>query len=216
MKGSRGSSVSIVSDCVLDDRAIEVRFPAQARDFSCDLSYSIRVLWDCFTFDEMEDEIYERCARIEMVKTVSNILRLKPEMNSCHTFQKTCQKTGEVYSLAYTDIQKVFFTLQLVGRCYTDLIRGHFCALGYFCITTGGPKPRPPRRNSDTSQDMKVVYSYWSIEPWPYRLGTPANNWTTWYGRAHKVFSIYTRAWKTRKMVDVKVLSETGASKSSL
>jgi hypothetical protein len=179
MKGSRGISVSIMTDCVLDDRAIEVRFPAQGRDFFCDLSYSIRVLWDCFTFDEMEDEIYEICACIEMVKIVSNILRLKPEMNSCHTFQKTCQKTGEVYSLAYTDIQKVFFTLQLVGRCYTDLIRGHFCALGYFCIFAGGPKPRPPRRNSDTFQDMKVVYSCWSIEPWPYRLGTPANNWTT-------------------------------------
>jgi hypothetical protein len=32
---SRGSSVSIVSDYGLDDRAIEVRSPAEARDFSC-------------------------------------------------------------------------------------------------------------------------------------------------------------------------------------
>jgi hypothetical protein len=30
---SRGSSVSIVSDCGLDDRAIEVRSPAEEREF---------------------------------------------------------------------------------------------------------------------------------------------------------------------------------------
>jgi hypothetical protein len=35
--GSRGSSVSIVSDYGLDDRAIGVRFPAGAKDFSCSL-----------------------------------------------------------------------------------------------------------------------------------------------------------------------------------
>jgi hypothetical protein len=34
---SRGSSVSIVSDYGLDDRVIEVRSPAEARDFSCNL-----------------------------------------------------------------------------------------------------------------------------------------------------------------------------------
>jgi hypothetical protein len=34
---SRGSSVSIVSDYVLDDRAIAVRSPAEARDFSSNL-----------------------------------------------------------------------------------------------------------------------------------------------------------------------------------
>jgi hypothetical protein len=34
---SRGSSVSIVSGYGLDDRAIEVRSPARAKDFSCDL-----------------------------------------------------------------------------------------------------------------------------------------------------------------------------------
>jgi hypothetical protein len=33
-QGSRGSSGSIVSDNGLDDRAIEVRFPAKAKDFS--------------------------------------------------------------------------------------------------------------------------------------------------------------------------------------
>jgi hypothetical protein len=32
-----GSSVSIVSDYRLDDRAIEVRSPAEANDFSCSL-----------------------------------------------------------------------------------------------------------------------------------------------------------------------------------
>jgi hypothetical protein len=31
---SRGSSVSIVSDYGLDNRAIEVRFPAESKDFS--------------------------------------------------------------------------------------------------------------------------------------------------------------------------------------
>jgi hypothetical protein len=31
--GSRGSSVSVVSDYGLDDRAIGVRSPAEARDF---------------------------------------------------------------------------------------------------------------------------------------------------------------------------------------
>jgi hypothetical protein len=35
--GSRGSSVSIVSDYGLDDRAIGVRFPAEAKDFSSSL-----------------------------------------------------------------------------------------------------------------------------------------------------------------------------------
>jgi hypothetical protein len=34
---SRGSSVSIVCGYVLDDGAIEVRSPAEARDFSCNL-----------------------------------------------------------------------------------------------------------------------------------------------------------------------------------
>jgi hypothetical protein len=34
---SRGSSVSIVSDYGLDDRAIEVRSPAEAKDFSSSL-----------------------------------------------------------------------------------------------------------------------------------------------------------------------------------
>jgi hypothetical protein len=34
---SRGSSVSIVSGYVLDDRAIEVRSPAEAKDFSSNL-----------------------------------------------------------------------------------------------------------------------------------------------------------------------------------
>jgi hypothetical protein len=34
---SRGSSVSIVSDYGLDDRAIEVRSPAEAKDFSSNL-----------------------------------------------------------------------------------------------------------------------------------------------------------------------------------
>jgi hypothetical protein len=34
---SRVSSGSIVSDYGLDDRAIEVRFPAEAKDFSCSL-----------------------------------------------------------------------------------------------------------------------------------------------------------------------------------
>jgi hypothetical protein len=34
---SRGSSVSIVSDYGLDDRAIEVRYPAGAKDFSSSL-----------------------------------------------------------------------------------------------------------------------------------------------------------------------------------
>jgi hypothetical protein len=34
---SRGSSGSIVSDYGLDDRAIEVRSPAGAKDFSCSL-----------------------------------------------------------------------------------------------------------------------------------------------------------------------------------
>jgi hypothetical protein len=37
LKGSRGSSVSIVSGYGLDDRAIEVRFPAGAKDFSSSL-----------------------------------------------------------------------------------------------------------------------------------------------------------------------------------
>jgi hypothetical protein len=37
MKGSRGSSVSIVSDCGLDDRATEVRYPVEAEDFSSNL-----------------------------------------------------------------------------------------------------------------------------------------------------------------------------------
>jgi hypothetical protein len=36
-KVSRGSSVSIVSDYGLDDRAIEVRSPAEAKDFSSSL-----------------------------------------------------------------------------------------------------------------------------------------------------------------------------------
>jgi hypothetical protein len=35
--GSRGSSVSIVPDHRLDDRAIEVRFPAETEDSSCSL-----------------------------------------------------------------------------------------------------------------------------------------------------------------------------------
>jgi hypothetical protein len=34
---SSGSSVSIVSDYGLDDSAIEVRFQAEAKDFSCSL-----------------------------------------------------------------------------------------------------------------------------------------------------------------------------------
>jgi hypothetical protein len=34
---SRGSSVSIVSDYGMDDRAIRVRSPAEAKDFSCSL-----------------------------------------------------------------------------------------------------------------------------------------------------------------------------------
>jgi hypothetical protein len=35
MYGSRGSSGSVVSDYGLDDRAIGVRSPAGAKDFSC-------------------------------------------------------------------------------------------------------------------------------------------------------------------------------------
>jgi hypothetical protein len=38
---SRGSSVSIVSGYGLDDRAIEVRYPAGAKDFSSDLCVQI-------------------------------------------------------------------------------------------------------------------------------------------------------------------------------
>jgi hypothetical protein len=34
---SRGSSVSVVSDYALDDRASEIRSPAEARGFSCNL-----------------------------------------------------------------------------------------------------------------------------------------------------------------------------------
>jgi hypothetical protein len=37
MKGSRGSSVSIVSGYGLDDRAIEVRSPAESKDLSSSL-----------------------------------------------------------------------------------------------------------------------------------------------------------------------------------
>jgi hypothetical protein len=39
-----GSSVSIVSDYGLDDRGIEVRSPAEAKDFSCSLSVVIPAL----------------------------------------------------------------------------------------------------------------------------------------------------------------------------
>jgi hypothetical protein len=48
-------------------------------------------------------------------------------------------KTGNVYSLEYTDKPKVFFTLQHVGHCCTDVLQVYCCvptmALGHCCAT---------------------------------------------------------------------------------
>jgi hypothetical protein len=63
-----------------------------------------------------------------MYNTLKNLLRR-------HCTTQWFNKIGNVYSLEYTDIQKVFFTPHHVGRCCTNLIRGHCCILGHSCTS---------------------------------------------------------------------------------
>jgi hypothetical protein len=101
--------------------------------------------------------------------------RLEGHTLCSHTLKWTViklDKIGNVYSLEYTDISKVFFMSQHVGHRCINVIRGHCCALGHSC--TDGVRDHYCTTLCCKNDLFPVLCNNVSQEwPWSYRLPIP-------------------------------------------